>query len=100
MIFQNDVFSGHFAYLDETTQQIGDKAILINPDFPAIPDGECLQFWYYLHGNGVGSIEVFQYDMNTTSLGARLWERSVDQGDLWRLGRVAMQSDTPFVVSN
>ena len=86
-------------YLDESSQQAGDTAVLINPTFPAIPDGECLLFWYYVHGTGVGALEVFQYFPNTTALGTRLWGKSGDQGDLWRLGRVSLQSRTPFLVS-
>ncbi|XP_038052723.1 MAM and LDL-receptor class A domain-containing protein 1-like [Patiria miniata] len=91
--------TGHFVYLDETSQQAGNTAVLINPHFPAIPDGECLQFWYYVHGTGVGSLEVFQYFPNTTSLGARLWGKNGDQGDLWRLGRVTLQANSPFLAA-
>ncbi|XP_022097777.1 MAM and LDL-receptor class A domain-containing protein 2-like [Acanthaster planci] len=91
--------TGHFAYIDETARQAGDTATLVNPNFPAIPDGECLRFWYYVHGIGVGSLKVFQYFPNTTSLGARMWGKSGDQGDQWRLGRVTLQANLPFLAA-
>ena len=69
---------------------------MFNYHYPATAVGECLQFWYHMHGSGSGSLAVYEY---TGTLGTNLWERTGEQDDLWHKGSVTLKSDSSFFVS-
>ncbi|XP_022096405.1 MAM and LDL-receptor class A domain-containing protein 1-like [Acanthaster planci] len=86
--------TGHFAYLSEKPPRVkGDQAIMYNSHYPATPTGECLHFWYHLHGTGVGSLAVHQY---TGTLGNKMWERVGEQDDIWHRATVTLLSSISF----
>ncbi|KAK1172074.1 MAM and LDL-receptor class A domain-containing protein 2-like isoform X2 [Acipenser oxyrinchus oxyrinchus] len=57
---------------------------------PTPYSGECLQFWYYMKGENIGTFNI--YLQKHRQLKALLWNRTGNQGDLWRHGRVTVQS--------
>lgn len=64
---------------------------------PTPPDGECLMFWYYMEGRAVGELTVYLRTPNGSLV--RLWEKSGDQGNHWRHGRVQLHhQDGPYQV--
>lgn len=66
---------------------------------PTAPEGECLMFWYYMEGNGVGQLSVYLQTSDNHGSPANLWTRSGDQGKHWRHGRVTLLSpNTPYQV--
>ncbi|XP_071348966.1 MAM and LDL-receptor class A domain-containing protein 2 isoform X2 [Trachinotus anak] len=66
---------------------------------PTPPDGECLMFWYYMEGSGVGELSVHLQTPGSHRNPQKLWHRSGDQGKYWRHGRVSLLSpDTPYQV--
>lgn len=66
---------------------------------PTPPDGECLMFWYYMEGSGVGELSVLLQTPGSHGNSQRLWVRRGDQGKHWRHGRVTLNSpDTPYQV--
>lgn len=66
---------------------------------PTAPDGECLMFWYYMEGNGVGELSVYLQTTDKNSRTAPLWIRKGDQGRHWRHGRVTLLSpNSPYQV--
>uniref|UniRef100_A0A3Q3KDZ0 MAM domain-containing protein n=1 Tax=Monopterus albus TaxID=43700 RepID=A0A3Q3KDZ0_MONAL len=67
---------------------------------PTPPDGECLMFWYYMEGSGVGELKVYLQTPDNNRNPVQLWSRSGDQGKHWRHGRVTLSSpNTPYHVS-
>lgn len=65
---------------------------------PTASDGECLMFWYYMEGSGVGDLRVYLQSPDNSSQSVLLWTRSGDQGKHWRHGRVTISSRTPYQV--
>lgn len=65
---------------------------------PIASDGECLMFWYYMEGSGVGQLSVYLQTLDNHGSPAKLWTRSGDQGKHWRHGRVTLSSRTPYQV--
>nr|XP_046265191.1 MAM and LDL-receptor class A domain-containing protein 1 isoform X2 [Scatophagus argus] len=65
---------------------------------PTAPDGECLMFWYYMEGNGVGELSIYLQTPDNHRRFAQLWTRSGDQGKHWRHGRVTLSSSIPYQV--
>ncbi|XP_067330349.1 MAM and LDL-receptor class A domain-containing protein 2 [Channa argus] len=66
---------------------------------PTPPDGECLMFWYYMEGRGVGELSVYLQTNDIDQERVLLWDRSGDQGTHWRHGRVTLFSpNTPYQV--
>lgn len=66
---------------------------------PTPPDGECLMFWYYMEGSGVGELNVYLQTHDIYRNRVQLWHRSGDQGVHWRHGRVTLFSpETPYQV--
>lgn len=64
---------------------------------PTAPDGECLMFWYYMEGSGVGELSVYLRTADNNTV--QHWTRSGDQGKHWRHGRVTLLSpETPYQV--
>ena len=72
----------------------GDKAWLYSPYLNQSPKGICLNFWYHMYGSHIGSLNIY-LDRAT---GAPIWNRTGDQGNVWRHGRVNLQSYTRFRV--
>uniref|UniRef100_A0A665X458 MAM domain-containing protein n=1 Tax=Echeneis naucrates TaxID=173247 RepID=A0A665X458_ECHNA len=59
---------------------------------PTPSDGECLMFWYYMEGSGVGELSIYIQTPESHRNPQKLWERSGDQGTHWRHGRVTLLS--------
>ncbi|XP_077471884.1 MAM and LDL-receptor class A domain-containing protein 1 isoform X3 [Stigmatopora argus] len=58
--------------------------------------GECLMFWYYMEGIDVGRLNVY---LRVAETAIELWNRSGNQGNRWRHGRVSLLSPgTPYQV--
>ncbi|XP_071956928.1 MAM and LDL-receptor class A domain-containing protein 1-like [Antedon mediterranea] len=85
-----------YYYYTEVSSPItqGDKARLISPTYSPSSTGECLQFWYHMYGDRMGTINV--YARQNGNLGNVLWTESLDQGNVWRFGQVTMQSNIGF----
>uniref|UniRef100_A0A3Q2NV61 MAM and LDL-receptor class A domain-containing protein 1-like n=1 Tax=Fundulus heteroclitus TaxID=8078 RepID=A0A3Q2NV61_FUNHE len=54
--------------------------------------GECLIFWYYMEGTGVGELSVYLQPIDSQQNSTKLWTRIGDQGSHWRHGRVTLYS--------
>ncbi|AWP03839.1 putative apical endosomal glycoprotein-like [Scophthalmus maximus] len=59
---------------------------------PTPADGECLMFWYYMEGSGVGELSVHLQNPGSQRNTQKLWNRRGDQGKHWRHGRVTLLS--------
>ncbi|XP_074544676.1 MAM and LDL-receptor class A domain-containing protein 1 [Halichoeres trimaculatus] len=66
---------------------------------PTPPEGECLMFWYYMEGSGVGELNVYVEASDSQIPSAQVWTRRGDQGKHWRHGRVTLLSpNNPYQV--
>uniref|UniRef100_A0A672HCF2 MAM domain-containing protein n=1 Tax=Salarias fasciatus TaxID=181472 RepID=A0A672HCF2_SALFA len=52
--------------------------------------GECLMFWYYMEGRGVGELSVYLQMHDKLTKPTQLWTMRGDQGRHWRHGRVTV----------
>lgn len=59
---------------------------------PAPSNGECLMFWYYMEGRGVGELNVYIQAAESHESPTKQWTRRGDQGTHWRHGRVTLFS--------
>ena len=84
-------------YIESSTpRRRGQKARLIGAHFPQV-SGKCLQFFYHMHGIGMGALNV--YFKKHGSLGRPVWTRSGNQDTEWLPGEINLNSDVPFDVS-
>ena len=63
---------------------------------PTPADRECLMFWYYMEGSGVGDLHVLLQTADGNS--EELWSRNGDQGKHWRHARVTLSSGATYQV--
>lgn len=59
---------------------------------PTTLKGECLMFWYYMEGTGVGELSIHLQTTDSQENSTKLWTRIGDQGSHWRHGRVTLYS--------
>ena len=59
---------------------------------PTPSNGECLIFWYYMEGGGVGELSVYLITADSHQNSTKLWTRRGDHGTHWRHGRVTLFS--------
>ncbi|XP_041658947.1 MAM and LDL-receptor class A domain-containing protein 1 [Cheilinus undulatus] len=67
-------------------------AVMTTLSDPTPPEGECLMFWYYMEGSGVGELNVYLQTHDNSIAPVQLWIRRGDQGMHWRHGRVTLLS--------
>ncbi|XP_077865040.1 MAM and LDL-receptor class A domain-containing protein 2-like [Saccoglossus kowalevskii] len=92
--------TGHFAYIETTTALIGHSAVLTTTEFSSDID-RCLTFWYHMYGQDIGSLHVYQIDIES-ELSSAIWSRSGNQDDMWRRGTVPLPIEptgNPYLIS-
>ena len=57
----------------------------------------CLQFWYHMHGLDTGNLSVYLKTDQSESL---VWRLSGENGNRWRFGQAALNSQNYYKVSN
>uniref|UniRef100_A0A2C9KBP7 MAM domain-containing protein n=1 Tax=Biomphalaria glabrata TaxID=6526 RepID=A0A2C9KBP7_BIOGL len=82
---------GHYAFIDASNQRIGAKAKLVSPTYNDYGKGDlCLHFFYYMYGDGVGTLNVYVQPVSQSVLGQPLWRMSGNQGQRWIVGAVPL----------
>lgn len=62
----------------------GDEAQLITPFVFMNPEKlHCLSFWYHMHGEGTGALQVFVTERGFRSKRKLIWSRIGQQGNQW-----------------
>ena len=73
-----------------------DKAHFLSPQYPAAPNGKCLNFWYHMSGSHIGTLNVFvKYGV---AIGTKVWNETGDQGNFWLHARAPIKINTKFQV--
>ncbi|XP_066271847.1 fibropellin-1-like [Branchiostoma lanceolatum] len=87
--------TGSYAYIGSTGGSSGDKARLLSPSLSATA-ASCVQFWYYMSGAGVASLNVYtRQQQQQNVLVANI---TGDQGDQWRMKEVELVSNSDYVI--
>ena len=74
----------------------GHKAWLLSKEYPASPDGRCLQFYYHMYGYHIGKLNILTYENGSRS--APVWTLEGNQGNQWKPSRVTLDVATKFQV--
>ena len=76
----------------------GEKARLVGPKFTSSASKRCLQFWYHMYGQSIGSLTVYvKWGAGNKSEDA-LWTLSGSQSNKWLFGRVAVSRNGAYRV--
>ncbi|XP_078483553.1 MAM and LDL-receptor class A domain-containing protein 1 isoform X3 [Ciona intestinalis] len=78
--------SGHYAYIDATGQYEGANARLISSDITPGIDGLCIEFWYFMYGRDIGSLNIYWMTGGGASQ-ELLWTRHGTRGPQWSYGQ-------------
>ena len=90
-------FTGYYLYIETSSPRSkGHKAWLVSPPFKST-NGRCLQFWYHMYGSTIGTLNVLLLQNKTRS--SPIWSLSSNQGDIWRVAQVTLNSAVDFSVS-
>lgn len=88
--------SGSYMYTEADSTSIGQSARLRSALYSPATSDSCLTFWYHMHGEQIGIINVLTASGSAESLA---WTRAGTQGDQWLVARVPVTGTTPFNVS-
>lgn len=95
--------SGHYVYIEASSPRgKGDIARLTSDRFKVSSGFNwCLNFWYHMYGNSVGSLSVKLriYPFNPSRPYYRtLWTEQLNHGDVWLSNQVQLNSPDNFEV--
>ncbi|XP_066300036.1 MAM and LDL-receptor class A domain-containing protein 1-like [Branchiostoma lanceolatum] len=87
--------AGHYFYVEASSpRQPGETAVLYSSLIPATP-GRCLEFYYHMYGNSIGTLNVYSNGIN----GPSVWSMSGDQGNVWHQAQVSVSNTAAFELS-
>ena len=92
---------GFFVYMDTAPPRKRGDQFAIESSFFSASSPRCVTFWYHMNGDGIGNLNVYRKNINSSSsLNTQiLWQRSGDQDDMWRLGRIDLPTGSNFQFS-
>ncbi|XP_047128245.1 MAM and LDL-receptor class A domain-containing protein 1 isoform X1 [Hydra vulgaris] len=86
---------GSYFYIETSyPRKRNDNAILRSPLYPANSKGSCFNFWYHMYGQDIGSLNIYVGKLGSVPA----WNLTSDQGNVWRHGRVTVQSLVSFYI--
>ena len=92
-------FAGSYVFIETSfPRKVGDKAYLISQPFdPTNSTGICLKFWHHMKGASIGTLNVYIYTGNFSSM-SLLWQRKGNKGNNWMLGQTPIRSSVKYQV--
>ncbi|KAL5006372.1 hypothetical protein ScPMuIL_015178 [Solemya velum] len=88
--------SGHYIFLEATSSQQGDKALLESARYTD-SNGSCvLSFWYSMYGRNIGSLKVLLKDSSDQI--TTLWQKAGDQGKGWKNVHLGLKNYRKFAI--
>ncbi|KAM4557404.1 apical endosomal glycoprotein [Fundulus diaphanus] len=86
---------GYYLSAELWKHSVGSRTAVVALMEPTPLNGECLIFWYYMEGTGVGELSVYLQPIDSQQNSTKLWTRIGDQGSHWRHGRIILQATYP-----
>ena len=69
---------GKYMYFEATNLKKGEQSVLILPNAVANGKNQCLEFFYHMHGNEMGSLVVINSNLDV------VWGKTGNQGNEWK----------------
>ena len=92
------ILLGNYAFIESSApRRRGDIAIL---QIYGSGKDRCLFFAYHMWGTGVGSLSVYQQQLDWHIPPTVLWRRSGDQGNRWKEAQVSVKGYHKYKVTN
>ncbi|XP_077978865.1 MAM and LDL-receptor class A domain-containing protein 1-like [Glandiceps talaboti] len=89
---------GWFAYIETSFPTVsGDEARLLSAVYPGGAT-ECLAFWYHMNGRDIGILRIYTRDVGDGKVSELTWEKSTDQGNMWRYAHYKAYSDNDYQI--
>ncbi|GAB1598630.1 uncharacterized protein LOC106870625 [Argonauta hians] len=79
---------GHFMFIEASAKGRGHRAILKSPVYRAFNE-QCVQFFYHMYGNHIGTLNVFTQTKLDTDPRA-VWRAYGNQGNVWIKARLSI----------
>ncbi|KAJ8299824.1 hypothetical protein KUTeg_023884 [Tegillarca granosa] len=91
--------NGYYIYIETSSKHPNDTARIISPMMSLSTSGQCLKFYYNMHGEDVYKLNL--YARQGSSLGSVLWTKIGNQGNVWKYGSIYLtpQSLSPSASS-
>ena len=82
---------GRYIFIESSTYYEADVSAVLASD--VIDKGEmtCIQFWYYIRGQDVGSLKIY---VRTDKSKTLIWQLTGEQGSNWNFGQVGHKDDS------
>ncbi|XP_029657179.1 uncharacterized protein LOC115231256 [Octopus sinensis] len=80
--------NGHFMFIEASAKGRGHRAILKSPIYRAFNE-QCVQFFYHMYGNHIGTLNVFTQTKMETDPRA-VWRAYGNQGNVWIKARLSI----------
>lgn len=80
------LFTGHYMYIESSFRNVNDTARLISPVFDQVEENVCLEFYYHMFGETIGSLRVYvkrDSDSWNFSQKTTVFSKSGNQGNKW-----------------
>ncbi|RNA14511.1 MAM and LDL-receptor class A domain-containing 2-like, partial [Brachionus plicatilis] len=79
--------NGHYMLFDAYSKLDGDKAGLVSPVFPFIPESYCLSWHYHMFGPEMGKLNIYLQAGDKKGL---LWRFGENVGKIWNKGQLSI----------
>ena len=82
---------GRYMFIEPSTYYQSDESAVLASD--VIDKGEiiCIQFWYYMRGQDIGSLKI---SIRTDKSKTLIWQLTGEQGNKWAFGQVGHKDDS------
>ena len=91
------LFPGYYLYIEASSpRRQGDLARISTPQYQATTGSMCLQFWYHMWGQNMGSLQIFVQDSSGKK---SIWKRSGNQVNLWLYNTATFTPNAAYKVS-
>ena len=84
-------------FIEPSTYYETDVSAVLASD--VIDKGEiiCIQFWYYMRGQDIGSLKIY---IRTDKSKTLIWQLTGEQGNKWAFGQVGHKDDSASYCKN
>ncbi|XP_076802493.1 MAM and LDL-receptor class A domain-containing protein 1-like [Clavelina lepadiformis] len=86
---------GRYFLAEMYYSEVGDRSRVESQTHPRTVSSQCLTFWYYMYGEGMGALNVYRHPYKQFDTDAELlWNMYGNAGPIWRLAKVTLPSSS------